>query len=100
MIKMNNTTPPNPTPNATGDSIKLFIIAAPVAVTASGNVLSIPDTHFDALLQYVLQQAYELDDDFASASVKADQLERSMDVLASSASYKTFPTITVLPEDS
>ncbi len=89
-----------PTPIASGDVIKLYIIAAPVAVTASGNTLSIPDTHYDALLQYVLQQAYELDDDFGSASVKAQQHETTMEGLMSTASYRTYPTITVLAEDA
>ena len=88
-----------PTPSSSDDVIKLFIIAAPAAAATTTSALSIPDTHFDALLQYVLQQAYELDDDFSSAGVKGQQMENSMTRLASTATYNTYPTITVLDED-
>lgn len=88
-----------PTPTATGDTIKLYIIRTPPLVTSISNALSLPDTHYSALLQYVLQQAYELDDNFNSAGVKAAQHEASLSDLSSVASYEFYPTITVLPED-
>ncbi len=88
-----------PTPNVAGDTIKIYIVLAPVAVTTSTDVLSIPDTHYNALVQYVLQQAYELDDDLNSANFKGRQLEESLQGLSSTSNSKYYPTITVLPED-
>lgn len=83
-----------PIPNISNDEIKLFLIRAPTIVAATGDSLTIPDTHYNALIQYVLQQAYELDEDFSSAGVKSAQMESSMSDLMSTSSYQYYPVIT------
>lgn len=88
-----------PIPTGTGDTIKLYAIKAPTPVTSNSDILTIPDTHYQALLQYVLQQAYELDDNFSSASVKSQQMVESMGELMNVSTYATYPVITILPED-
>lgn len=88
-----------PIPKDSGDEIKLFIVRQPAVITAVTDPLTLPDTHFEGLLQYVLSQAYELDDDFASAGTKAQQLEATLNNLADVATYKYYPTITISPED-
>lgn len=88
-----------PTPTVTGDTIKIFIVAAPAVITAVANTLSIPDTHYQALLQYVLQQAHELDDDLNAAGVKERQMQESMASLAGTTTERYYSVVTVLPED-
>lgn len=89
-----------PVPISDGDEIKLFLIRAPSIVTTFGDVLSIPDTHYSALIQFVLTQAYELDDDFNSAGAKNSQMESSLSDLMSTSSYQYYPTITTIQDDN
>ena len=88
-----------PVPKDSGDTIKLFVVKQPTIVTTVSDALTLPDTHFEALLQYCLSQAYELDDDFSSAGAKSQQLEASLNNLADVATYKYYPVITISPED-
>lgn len=88
-----------PAPSSTGGQLRIFAVLAPTQIAVSGSLLSVPDTHFDTLLSYVLKQAYELDDDFNSAGVKGAEMEQSMEALMNTASYPTYSTITVLDDD-
>lgn len=91
-----------PTPNANlTNGIKFNYIKAPTPVTSGANSLSIPDVYYNRLIEYVLQQAYELDENFNAADMKAAQFSQNMQGYGNKDEIKfnTYPTITVLEED-
>lgn len=88
------------TPDAIGD-LTLYYVGFPTDVTAAGDTLGIPDSYYDALISYVLQQAYELDDDWTGSAQKAGQVNDSLNSLAQDeGSYQrgTYQTITIVDE--
>jgi hypothetical protein len=89
-----------PIPATSGLNIKLFITARPAVVTAGTDLITIPDVYYNSLLAYVLQQAYELDDNFSSAAVKAEQMKNTLSNLDPDASFKTYTVVTIMPEDA
>lgn len=76
-------------------------IKSPVRLTNISSDLSIPDTYFNRLLEFVLQQAYELDENWSAADMKASQFGTNLDsqMNQGSVQYDTYPRITVLEED-
>lgn len=91
-----------PPPSVTGDIITLFVATYPTVVASSVDTLSIPDTYYEALIQYVMTQAYELDDDMQSASLKIKQLDMSLSKLASTekaTQNQYYQVITIMADD-
>lgn len=89
-----------PAPNAVG-SIDVYYTASPTALVDSSSVLSIPDDFFNDVVNYVLQQAYEMDEDWQASQTKQAQFDESMvkrgeDVR--SAQNMTYETITVIDD--
>lgn len=83
------------------NGIKIRYIPSPQPVTALTDLLAVPDPYFNRLLEYVLSQAYELDEDWGAASAKAEQFGTNLDSQASDNSVKTdtYPRITILVDD-
>jgi hypothetical protein len=91
-----------PIPTNAGDTIKLYVCTYPVAVTSSVDSLSIPDTLYGALLDWIMAQAYEMDDDLQSSQVKLQQHTNTINdaaTLSRGVNNKTYPVVTVLVED-
>lgn len=91
-----------PTPDANvvnGLSIKY--VKAPTPVVNSASPLATPDTYYNRLLEYVLQQAYELDENWAAAESKAQQFGQNLEQQNGNDSVRAnvYPRITVLEED-
>lgn len=72
------------TPDAVG-TLSLYYVGFPADVDSAGDTLSIPDQYFDALIQYCLEQAYELDDDMSGAAAKRQQVNESLTTMANDA---------------
>lgn len=91
---------PKPTTSYAG-GLTVFYSSAPTLIATNTATLSVPDTYFKALVDYCTAQAHEMDQDFAAASVKAQQFETSIQVQAnrSRSEDNMYPTITLLPED-
>jgi hypothetical protein len=90
-----------PTPDAVG-TLTLYYVKYPDDVAINSDLLTIPDSYFDALVQYCMQQAYEQDDDFTGSSIKGQQVKESLQTLAldsEGAERQYYPTITILDED-
>jgi hypothetical protein len=83
------------------NGIKLRYIPQPATVTVQTDLLSVPDTYFNRLVEWVLSQAYELDEDWGAASAKAEQFGTNLDsqVTHDSVETDTYPRITVLVDD-
>lgn len=91
-----------PTPETSGNlDIQLRYIKQPTKIDATNDPLSIPDAYYNRLVEYVLGQAYELDENFQAAQMKGDQFSINLDAttVRETASHDTYPSITVLEED-
>jgi hypothetical protein len=88
-----------PTPSGSGDTINLYVTLRPVQITSLNDTLNIPDTYYNPLLQYVMGQAYKLDDEFDKAQFEFTQMETSLDRLDPAVSNQLYSTITISPED-
>jgi hypothetical protein len=89
-----------PVPKIDGKSIVLFCTVQPPTLTSMFDTLSIPDTHYTTLIDYALQQAYELDDDWNGSRVKQAQVDTALADMDMEASEKYYPTITIMAEDA
>lgn len=92
---------PTPVENLT-QGLTLYYTAAPNEVSSLSDVLTIPNTYFTAIVQYVLQQAYELDEDWEASNQKAGQFQNSIAGLSESESSphtNFYNTLTISPED-
>lgn len=83
------------------NGITLKYIKAPVLINAPTDALSIPDAFYNRLIEYVLQQAYELDENFAASETKGAQFSMNLEAQAGrdQVTSNVFPTITILEED-
>lgn len=91
-----------PTPDGSViGGITLKYIKKPTPVIGLGETLSVPDAYYNRLIEYVLQQAYELDENWNAAGMKAEQFGMNLDSQAGADSVRpnTYRRITVLDED-
>lgn len=91
---------PKPEYSAVG-GIKIRYIKAPEPVVAANDTLTIPDAFYNRLIEYVLQQAYELDENFQASQLKESQFSTNLDANRDRdvTSDDTYPTISVREED-
>lgn len=90
-----------PTPSLAG-TLKLYYTRLPEAVAVDGDVPELHVKYHARIVEYVLQQAYELDEDWAASGNKSAQFVAGLNTLKEADSWReqdTYPTITVLPED-
>lgn len=91
---------PSPSEDTTG-GLQIYFTKAPDVITASGDAIGVPDNFYNALVQYVMQQAYELDENFQAAAAKQQQFDKSVNSQHNQTDVQTafFPTIQGDPED-
>lgn len=70
---------PVPDANVPG-GLTLHFTKTPKAVVNIGDKLTVPDTFYNAVLQYVIAQAQELDENWQAAQVKLQQFEKSVNI--------------------
>lgn len=58
--------------------LSIFFTQAPATVSGTGDTLTIPDNYYNALVEYVMKEAYEMDENFQAAGVKAQAFEKSV----------------------
>jgi len=87
-----------PTPrNNKSNALTIFYVKEPDAVNDTNDPLTIPDRYYNLLLQYVLAQAFEMDEDWQASGAKMQQFEGqllNMSEAEANASSQTYPTIT------
>jgi hypothetical protein len=82
-------------------SVTLYYSTYPTPIVDISDLLSVPDKYFQAVIAYVMQQAYELDEDWQAANTKAGHFQQAVSGLADeerAGAEMTYPTITLLPE--
>jgi hypothetical protein len=89
-----------PIPDTSGEAIKLYFTKKPTLLTLTTDTLSAPDSLWQAIIQFVMAQAYELDDDLQGSTYKTNQLKEMLGSIDTTSSQKYYPIITVLAEDA
>lgn len=91
-----------PTPNTTyTDGLTIYYSKLPTDVSASGDLLSLPDQYFEALISWVLSKAYELDEDYQAAQNQRAYFDRFLDrdgEEVKTAQQMTYPVITFVED--
>lgn len=90
-----------PTPDA-GYTLTIYYHPTPTPVTQLTDSLSLPDNYFNRIIEYVMAQAFELDENFGAAQTKSNQFDSklvSMSLDENRTSVDTYPLITIRPED-
>jgi hypothetical protein len=91
---------PTPDRNST-NGMTLKYVKLPVKAADITSTLSIPDAYYNRLIEYVLGQAYELDENLAAAAAKNEQFDSNLgqQQIQNEILSNTYPTITILEED-
>jgi len=79
--------------------IKLYYTKKPVRITSVIDLLSVPDKYYKQVVDYAMQQAYEMDEEPELSQMKGQQFETGLDNMAEeerTAQQMTYPTITIL----
>jgi hypothetical protein len=93
---------PKPDTDLVG-GLSIYYIRRPTPVGNLADNLSVPLAYHNAVVNYCLQQAYELDEDYQKAQTKKGQFDETMMKLNDRnkwTSREYYPSITVLPEDA
>lgn len=85
-----------PKPDAAG-TLTLYYTAAPEPLTgAPGELLGLPDKFYNAIVQYVLSQAYTMDEDYQASQLAEGRFKTAIDPMAEEdrqAANMTYPII-------
>lgn len=87
-----------PTPDADG-SLDLYYSAFPTRVTGATDSLSLPDKYFEDICRYVMQQVYEMDQDWQGSQAKQQQFDASVNDLGEeerTSQHATYDSIVVM----
>lgn len=92
-----------PTPqNSVTAGFKIYYNRVPTDVVTSLDTPDIPLSYHDSLVNYCMQQAYELDEDRDSATAEQSKVAEDIDLLRGREDWKTqetYPVISVCLED-
>lgn len=81
-------------------AITIQYIRRPTPITQASDLLSVPDVYYNRLVEYVMGQAYELDENFTAADMKATQFQQNLSATNSTnVQNNTYPVITVYEDD-
>lgn len=92
---------PTPMTNVTS-GLLIHYNAYPKSVTSTSDSLDVPDSHYSALLAYVMQQIYELDENMQLSNMKKEEFKELMTIFKDRTEVEEdeFPVIRLDPEDS
>jgi hypothetical protein len=83
----------------TAQTIVLYYTKSPAKVALSTDLLSVTDKYYQDVVRYVLQQAYEMDEDPNMSQLKQKQFDDSLNALGEeerTAQNMTYSTITLV----
>ena len=93
-----------PVPNESISSgLVVYYIREPHKVSDSSDKLTVPDSYYENVLQFVMSKAYELDEDMENHNMKLTEFRERIGILAeqdADNSQDFYPRITVLQDDS
>jgi hypothetical protein len=81
---------------------KIYYSRYPVDVVNDADTIDLPLPYHNLVVNYCLQQAYELDEDWNASKEKATQIQADMTINRERENFQpreTYPIISVLPDD-
>lgn len=81
---------------------QIYYSRYPVDVVSDSDTIDLPLPYHNLIVDYCLQQAYELDEDWEASKEKATQVQNTLTLNRERENFQpreTYPTITVLPDD-
>lgn len=90
-----------PTPDSSAPIVLKYTTLA-TKVSSTDDTLGVPDKYYQTVLNYVMQQAYELDENFNASQLKETQFNRQIDQFGEeerTAQNMLYETLTVLESD-
>jgi hypothetical protein len=81
---------------------KLYYTRRPVDVAADLDTIDLPEEYHEAVVNIVLQKAYELDEDWTGAGNKSSQVQSDLNILKQAKSFEdqeVYPHVTVALDD-
>lgn len=91
-----------PTPSeSVANGFKIYYMRHPIQVTTTADTPELPVEYHKAIVDYCLQQAYELDEDAEKYAMKAAAFKEKTALLnnRNTTNEEYYPKITVLPQD-
>lgn len=92
-----------PTPqDSVANAFKIYYTRSPVNMVLDADILDLPELYHSIVVDLVLQDAFEMDEDWEAAAAKSSQTNNNIDRLKSDEEWTkrdTYPFITVRPED-
>ena len=85
------------------DGLVVYYVKEPKKVTSTNDRLSLPDSYYENILQFVMSKAYELDEDMPNHNMKLAEFKERIGVLAeqdADNSQDFYPRITIREEDA
>ena len=82
--------------------LTVYYIKDPIMLALVTDALSVPDSYYETVLQFVMAKAYELDEDTQNATTKYGQFTARLNTLADAEAYPnqdTYPRISIREED-
>ena len=91
-----------PTPDTTiTEGLQIFYSRQPASVAVATDIPELPVQYHNRIVEYCLQKAYELDENWQAAQVKGQQFQDGVNELKANVDWVErdfYPTITSLPE--
>jgi hypothetical protein len=92
---------PTPNQNIT-DGLRIYYSRHPASVGNLADSLTVPDRYHNSVVEYCLQRAYEMDENFDAAAYKKGEFSAQVQKLKDQEKWTSteyYPKITTLPED-
>lgn len=82
-------------------SVELFYYKTPADLVAVGDLLGLPDKYYEALIQFVMSKAYELDEEYANSRAARQAFNDRIGITLEEdtrGSVEYYPTLTFLDD--
>lgn len=92
---------PTPNQNLTG-GLRIFYSRHPASIGNFADALTVPDRYHNAVVEYCLKMAYEMDENLWMVEMKGQGFDQAIQKLKNQEKWTSreyYPTITTLPED-
>ena len=93
-----------PRPDAAStNGIKIYYTRKPTDIANDGDSLDVPELYHEAILNYCLKQAYEVDEDWTAVGNKSSEIQSDLRTLRDREEWNSrefYPVIHVMPEDA
>lgn len=88
---------PVPEEDITG-GLSIFFTKAPAKVTSLSDKLGVPDSYFNALVEYTMSKAYEMEENTQMSQMKTQQFEKSLNIQQHRTVGQTAEFTTIRPD--